>query len=85
MHIEYQPKGVCSRKMEIELEDGIITSLRVTGGCDGNLTGICALVKGRPANEVIEQLRGIRCGLKKTSCPDQLAIALEQAIQQGAC
>ncbi|MCI8649777.1 MAG: TIGR03905 family TSCPD domain-containing protein [Anaerotruncus sp.] len=81
MHIEYHPKGVCSRKMEIELEDGIITDLRVTGGCDGNLTGICALVKGRPASEVIQQLRGIRCGFKKTSCPDQLAIALEQAIQ----
>lgn len=76
--IEFRPKGVCSQHMEIEMEDGIVRSLKVTGGCNGNLQGISRLVEGMPVEEVIRRLDGIRCGFKNTSCPDQLAQALKQ-------
>lgn len=83
MQYTYRPHGVCSRAIEIELdEEGIIRSVRFLGGCHGNLQGIAALVKGRPAEEVIEDLRGICCGMKTTSCPDQLAQALEEALEE---
>jgi len=77
MKIEYIPVGTCSRMIEIEVNDGIIENLHVTGGCNGNLQGIAALCKGRNADEVKNILRGIRCGNKPTSCPDQIAKALE--------
>ena len=76
----YRPKGVCSQMMKIELEDGVIKEVQVLGGCNGNLQGISALVRGMKATEAIERMRGIRCGFKKTSCPDQLAVALEEAL-----
>lgn len=76
MTFEYTPRGVCSRKMIIEIEDDIVTDLQVIGGCNGNLQGISALVKGMHVDEVIERLEGIGCGMKETSCPDQLAKAL---------
>lgn len=78
MTYEYIPKGVCSRKMIIEIEDGTVKSLEVIGGCHGNLQGISSLVKGMSVDEVIERLDGIDCGGKGTSCPAQLAIALKQ-------
>lgn len=78
MKINYQPKGVCSKMMNIDVEDGVIKDIDIVGGCSGNLQGICALVKGRPVTEVISLLQGIHCGMKNTSCPDQLAIALKQ-------
>lgn len=78
---EYIPQGVCSAKMEIELQDGIITDLRVYRGCSGNLQGIVRLVRGCRAVDVIERLRGIRCEKKMTSCPDQLSIALREALE----
>ena len=78
----YYPKGTCSRKMEIEVEDGIIKHLEVAGGCSGNIQGIIRLVEGRSVKEVADSLRGVRCGLKSTSCPDQLAKALKQALAQ---
>ena len=78
MTYEYTPHGVCSRKMILEVEDGIITDLKVEGGCNGNLQGISSLVKGMKIDEVIERLAGIRCGAKSTSCPAQLAEALKQ-------
>lgn len=81
MRFTYTPKGVCSRKMTIEIEDGVIKSLEVMGGCHGNLQGISALVAGRDAREVISLLRGIDCGGKGTSCPDQLSYALEAALE----
>ena len=81
MEYTFVPKGVCSQRMDITLEDGIVKDLKVTGGCHGNLQGICALVKGRPAEEVIETLRGIDCRGKGTSCPDQLSRGLREAIQ----
>ncbi len=83
MTYTYQPRGVCSRKMTVELEDGIIRDVRVEGGCNGNLQGISRLVIGMPAREAIERMKGIRCGGKPSSCPDQLSIALEQAVEKG--
>lgn len=80
MTIEYTPRGVCSRKMIIELEDGVVKSLKVIGGCDGNLKGISRLVEGMKAEDVIARLEGIRCGFKNTSCPAQLAEALKKHI-----
>ena len=78
MKITYRPRGVCSRLMEIEVEDNKIVSVDVTGGCDGNLKGISRLVKGMDVDEAIRRMQGIRCGGKPTSCPDQLSIALSQ-------
>ena len=77
MTIEFTPKGVCSRKMTIEVEDGVVQSLHVEGGCHGNLQGISKLVAGMKVEDVIARLDGIRCGMKPTSCPDQLAQALK--------
>ncbi len=77
MKYTYVPKGVCSREIELEIEEGIITSLTVIGGCDGNLQGIAKLVKGMKVEEVIRRLKGIDCHGKGTSCPDQIAKALE--------
>lgn len=78
MTYEFSPRGVCSRKMLIEVEDGIVRDLQVVGGCHGNLQGISSLVKGMKIEDVIARLDGIRCGGKSTSCPDQLAQALKE-------
>ena len=77
MTIEYIPKGVCSRKMIIDVEDDTIKSVRVEGGCSGNLQGISRLAEGMKVAEAISRMEGIRCGWKNTSCPDQLAQALK--------
>ena len=77
MHYTYRPRGVCSQKMDFELEDGKILSVRVTGGCDGNLKGISQLLVGMDIDEAIRRMEGIRCGFKPTSCPDQMAKALK--------
>ena len=78
MKLTYQTRGVCSRQMNIEAEDGVIKSVQVVGGCNGNLQGISRLVEGMRVEEAISRLEGIRCGSKDTSCPDQLAQALKQ-------
>ncbi len=78
----YTPKGVCSRRMTVELEDGIIRDVRIEGGCNGNLQGISRLVVGMRAEDAIARMRGIQCGGKPSSCPDQLAAALTQALEQ---
>ena len=75
--INYNPRGVCSRHMEIDVEDGVIQAVRVTGGCHGNLQGVTALLRGMTVDEAIARMDGIRCGMKPTSCPDQLAQALK--------
>lgn len=80
MVINYQPRGVCARQMRIEVEDGIVKSFQVMGGCHGNLQGISKLVEGMKVEDVVARLDGIRCGFKPTSCPDQLAQALKQAL-----
>ena len=78
MTINYRPRGMCSQQMQIDVEDGVIRSFRVLGGCSGNLQGISRLVEGMEVKEAIRRLDGIRCGFKPTSCPDQLAQALKQ-------
>ncbi len=78
MEYIYHPTGVCSQEMIFNIENGIITDLKVIGGCHGNLQGIAKLAIGRPIDEVIEKLRGIKCGFKPTSCPDQISKALEE-------
>ena len=78
MKFTYRPKGVCSQLMDIEVEDGKIESVKVTGGCSGNLQGISSLLKGMDVDEAISRMEGIRCGVKATSCPDQIAQALKQ-------
>lgn len=83
MTYTYRPRGVCSQMMQVKLENGIVEDVQVLGGCSGNLQGISALVKGMPAQEAIARMRGIRCGNKPTSCPDQLANALEEALAQA--
>jgi len=78
-HFTYTPHGVCSRQIDLDIEDGIIVEAKFTGGCSGNTQGVCALVKGMSVEEAIKRLRGIHCGPRPTSCPDQLSLALEQA------
>ena len=74
----YNTKGVCSRKIEFTVEDGIITDAKFTGGCNGNTQGVCALVKGMSVDEAIKRMEGIKCGPRPTSCPDQFAQALKE-------
>lgn len=76
----YKTRGTCSRQIDFELDNGIVKNVSFFGGCNGNLKGIGALVEGRPAEEVIALLKGMKCGFKNTSCPDQLAQALEKAL-----
>ncbi len=78
----YKPKGVCSRRIRFDLEDGLLKNVEFEGGCSGNTQGISRLVEGMPAEEAIRRLSGIRCGFKPTSCPDQLATAVRQALEQ---
>ena len=78
--IQYTPKGVCSRQMEIDVEEGAIQAVRVLGGCNGNLQGIAALLKGMRVEDAIQRMEGLQCGMKGTSCPDQLAQALKAAL-----
>lgn len=75
--MRYQTKGTCSSAIDIEVKDGIIQSVKFTGGCNGNLQGISSLVTGMRVEDAISKLKGIKCGFKPTSCPDQLACALE--------
>ena len=77
MTYSFCPQGVCSLQMDIDVEDGVIRSVEVLGGCRGNLQGISRLVAGMDVDEAIRRLEGIRCGSKPTSCPDQLAQALK--------
>lgn len=77
-------KGVCSLATEVSLtEDGVIESVAVVGGCNGNLKGVCSLLQGLRAEDAISRLKGLTCGSKPTSCPDQIALALEEAMAQA--
>ena len=84
MTIQYTPHGVCARNIAIDVDDGVIKSVNVRGGCDGNLKGVSSLLVGMPVDEAIRRLEGIRCGAKPTSCPDQIAQALIQSLEQRA-
>ena len=80
----YQTEGTCSRFIHVELnDDDVIQDVQFIGGCHGNLQGISILVRGMSASDAIAKLQGIRCGYKNTSCPDQLATALREALQQN--
>ena len=79
MQYEYKTKGTCSQRIFFDVEDGKVKNVQFVGGCNGNLKGIAALVEGMSVEEVITRVEGIRCGMKSTSCPDQLAQALKAA------
>lgn len=78
MVYQYKTHGTCSTRIDLEVEDGILKDVAYEGGCNGNLQGISRLVKGMPVKDVIAKLEGIRCGMKTTSCPDQLCRALHE-------
>ncbi len=78
MQYTYKPQGVCSMQMIFEIDNNIIKSLKIIGGCPGNTVGVSKLVEGKNIDEVIEMLKGIPCGSRETSCPDQIARALEE-------
>ena len=78
----YKTKGVCSHSMTVKLEDGIIRDVRIEGGCNGNLQGISRLVTGMKAEDASARMQGIHCGGTPTSCPDQLSIALTEALEK---
>ena len=79
----YTTRGVCSRSIDISFEDGVILEVTYHGGCSGNTQGVAALVRGMKVEEAIDRLSGIRCGFKSTSCPDQLACALREYLNQN--
>lgn len=81
MHYEYKTKGTCSQKILFDIEEGKVKNVTFVSGCNGNLQGIGRLVEGMDAQEVIDRISGIRCGMKPTSCPDQLATALRKALE----
>lgn len=83
MTFVYKPQGVCSREFHFEIEDGKVLSFEAVGGCNGNLKGIGRLLKGRPVKEVIEDLQGVTCGPRPTSCPDQISQALEVFVKEN--
>jgi uncharacterized protein (TIGR03905 family) len=82
MEYQYKTKGTCSSGIIVDLDGDTIKSVKIIGGCNGNAKGICSLVQGMKADEVIQRCKGIQCGFKQTSCPDQLANALLQALKQ---
>ena len=79
----YKTRGTCSRAIEYQVENGVITDCRFVGGCMGNTQGVAALVTGMNIEEAISRLKGIQCGFRGTSCPDQLATALEEYLEQN--
>lgn len=82
MHYQYKTKGTCSSRIDFDLENGILSNVKFTGGCNGNLKGIGRLTEGKEASEIAGILKGTTCGFKSTSCPDQLALALEAALAE---
>lgn len=82
MEYRYEPEGVCSREMIIEVENGIVKKVRIIGGCPGNTLAVSTMVEGNKIEDVIKKLKGIPCGNRGTSCPDQLAKALEKIVEK---
>lgn len=81
MKYQYTPKGVCARSITVEMDGDVLKDVEIKGGCDGNHKGLCALVKGMKAEDINERLSGITCGFRSSSCPDQLAKAVCEAMQ----
>ena len=82
MQYEYKTKGTCSQRILFDIEDGKVKNIQFIGGCNGNLQGIGRLAEGMNVEDVIERIEGIHCGMKPTSCPDQLARALKEATKE---
>lgn len=80
MTYRYRTRGTCSREISFDIEDGVVKNIRFLGGCNGNTKGIAGLAEGMDAQEVIKRLKGLDCNGRGTSCPDQLAIAIEDAL-----
>jgi len=80
----FVPNGICSKEIKFSIQDGVVKDVVFMGGCSGNLQGISKLIDGMNANDAVTKLRGITCGMKETSCPDQLAIAIEEALLKTA-
>jgi uncharacterized protein (TIGR03905 family) len=76
----YKTKGVCSRSIDLTIEEGVVTNIQFEGGCSGNTQGVAKLALGMKTEDIVKNLKGIKCGYKESSCPDQLAIAIEEAI-----
>jgi len=83
MTFDYKTRGICAKSIQVELDGGVIRRVAFNGGCAGNLSGISRLVEGMRAEEVIAKFKGTQCGKKASSCPDQLALALEEALARG--
>ena len=83
MQYEYKTKGVCSQRIFFDIDEGRLHNVKFIGGCDGNLKGICSLVEGMKVEDVIQRLQGVTCGRKSTSCPDQFANALKEALENA--
>ncbi len=81
MEYRYKPSGVCSREFVFDIKDDVIQKLDVVGGCSGNLQGISKLLVGMNINDVVERIKGLKCGMKSTSCPDQIALALQKFLE----
>lgn len=82
MHITYNTKGICAARVEFDIEDGVVKNIHFLGGCDGNHKGLAALAEGMAPEEAARRMKGITCGARKTSCPDQLALALEEFLKE---
>ncbi len=82
MHITYNTKGICAARVEFDIEDGVVKNIHFLGGCDGNHKGLAALAEGMTPEEAARRMKGITCGARKTSCPDQLALALEEFLKE---
>ena len=82
MHFTYRTKGTCSQEILFDVDGKTVKNIEFIGGCNGNLKGICRLVKGMKAEDVIDRMEGTLCGFRNTSCPDQIAITLEEALQK---
>lgn len=80
MDYHYKTKGVCSRSIDLTIEEGVVTNIQFEGGCSGNTQGVAKLALGMKTEDIVKNLKGIKCGYKESSCPDQLAIAIEEAI-----
>lgn len=81
MKYSYKTSGVCAKRIDLDIENGIVKNIEFVGGCAGNTSGISALCKDMPIKDIIEKVKGIKCGFKSSSCPDQLSLALEEALQ----
>jgi uncharacterized protein (TIGR03905 family) len=82
MQYIYNTTGTCSKQILLDVEDGVINDVKFLGGCNGNLQGISKLVKGHKVEDIIDKLQGIKCGMKDTSCPDQLSKALQTIVDK---